>query len=248
MRLYLQVSRKNEYSIFVLIRNLFFYLIILHKKGAFNSNNLKVQLTVKKKKKGEGKGRRWNDINSFGKKKMGNTDRRIAIEDYFTDKNLQKLECQGHFSRVQSVDMCVLASGDVRIGSTSKDGHVIIWDLRKPESGKKKKRKLVCLKKWRISLGTSYDICVAMHPSGQYVAAGGLGNIVKIYQLQPAVRFVIDPWITLALSEGYISTIKFDKHDTVYFSSGDGKVFICKFLPKVEVMQTLSLDMGVETF
>ena len=120
----------------------------------------------------------------------------------------------GHQNKILS---CCWSRDSRRIASTSQDGHLIVWDG------------VMVAKRDLISLGTPFTLACAFDDTTEYVASGGLDNIVSIHRLrsphyQPARgargKFRL-PVVELSGHDGYVSSVKYVDTTTLLSASGD---------------------------
>lgn len=115
-------------------------------------------------------------------------------------------ELRGHFGKIYAMQW----SGDSRhLVSASQDGKLIVWNAATAN------------KVHAIPLRSSWVMAAAYSPSGNFVACGGLDNIVSVYQLPSAVDGQTGPPVELATHEGYVSSCRFIDDSTLLSSSGD---------------------------
>jgi len=119
---------------------------------------------------------------------------------------------RGHIGKVYA---CAWAQDSEHLVSASQDGKLLIWNTR------------TGLKKYAISLQSSWVMATDYSPSGRFVASGGLDNMVSIYEVKmdEAVAKDATP-IELMGHEGYVASCTFLDDDAILSTSGDSTIVL----------------------
>jgi len=119
---------------------------------------------------------------------------------------------RGHFGKVYA---CAWAADSEHLVSASQDGKLLIWNTR------------TGLKKYAISLQSSWVMATDYSPSGRLVASGGLDNMVSIYEVKmdEAVAKDANP-IELMGHEGYVASCTFFDDHRILSTSGDSTIVL----------------------
>lgn len=117
---------------------------------------------------------------------------------------------RGHFGKVYA---CAWSQDSEHLVSASQDGKLLIWNTR------------TGLKKYAISLQSSWVMATDYSPSGRFVASGGLDNMVSIYEVKmdEAVAKDATP-IELMGHEGYVASCTFLDDENILSTSGDSTI------------------------
>lgn len=126
---------------------------------------------------------------------------------------------RGHLGKVYSCAWSPVPDSKLMV-SASQDGKLIIWNA------------LTTFKQYAITLRTNWVMTCSYSNSGQYVASGGLDNIVSIFninQLTDASESTqpTTPHRELSQHTGYISACKFISNDKQILSSSGDMTCIC---------------------
>jgi len=116
---------------------------------------------------------------------------------------------KGHLNKIYDVHW---AKGSTHLVSACQDGRLIVWDG------------MTTNKLNAIPLRSCWVMSCAFAPSGQFVASGGLDNIVSVYDLndKPEGKDQLQrPKHELTGHNGYISGIRFLDDNRVLSSAGD---------------------------
>jgi len=119
---------------------------------------------------------------------------------------------RGHFGKVYA---CAWSQDSEHLVSASQDGKLLIWNTK------------TGLKKYAISLQSSWVMATDYSPSGRFVASGGLDNMVSIYEvkMEEAVARDTTP-IELMGHEGYVASCTFLDDDSILSTSGDSTIVL----------------------
>jgi len=119
---------------------------------------------------------------------------------------------RGHFGKVYA---CAWAQDSEHLVSASQDGKLLIWNTR------------TGLKKYAISLQSSWVMATDYSPSGRLVASGGLDNMVSIYEVKmdEAVAKDVSP-VELMGHEGYVASCTFLDDSKILSTSGDSTIVL----------------------
>jgi guanine nucleotide-binding protein G(I)/G(S)/G(T) subunit beta-1 len=114
---------------------------------------------------------------------------------------------RGHFGKVYA---CAWSQDSEHLVSASQDGKLLIWNTR---SG---------LKRYAISLQSSWVMATDYSPSGKFVASGGLDNMVSIFEVKMEESFAKDANpVELFGHEGYVASCTFLDDEQILSTSGD---------------------------
>jgi len=118
---------------------------------------------------------------------------------------------RGHFGKVYA---CAWAQDSEHLVSASQDGKLLIWNTR------------TGLKKYAISLQSSWVMATDYSPSGRYVASGGLDNMVSIYEVKMDEAISRDTPVELMGHEGYVASCTFLDDSRILSTSGDSTIVL----------------------
>jgi len=114
---------------------------------------------------------------------------------------------RGHFGKVYA---CSWSQDSEHLVSASQDGKLLIWNTK------------TGLKKYAISLQSSWVMATDYSPSGRFVASGGLDNMVSIFEVRMEEAFAKDAQpIELMGHEGYVASCTFIDDSEILSTSGD---------------------------
>jgi len=122
---------------------------------------------------------------------------------------------RGHFGKVYA---CAWSQDSEHLVSASQDGKLLIWNTR------------TGLKKYAISLQSSWVMATDYSPSGRFVASGGLDNMVSIYEVKmddggSGVAKDATP-VELMGHEGYVASCTFLDDQQILSTSGDSTIVL----------------------
>jgi len=119
---------------------------------------------------------------------------------------------RGHFGKVYA---CAWSQDSEHLVSASQDGKLLIWNTK------------TGLKKYAISLQSSWVMATDYSPSGRFVASGGLDNMVSIYEVRmdEAVAKDANP-VELMGHEGYVASCTFIDDMKILSTSGDSTIVL----------------------
>ncbi|KAG2374755.1 hypothetical protein C9374_010499 [Naegleria lovaniensis] len=126
---------------------------------------------------------------------------------------------RGHLGKVYSCAWSPVPDSKLMV-SASQDGKLIIWNA------------LTTYKQHAITLRTNWVMTCSYSNSGQYVASGGLDNIVSIFNINQLTEATdssqpTTPHRELSQHTGYISACKFISNDKQILSSSGDMTCIC---------------------
>jgi len=143
------------------------------------------------------------------------------IEEQHKPNQLSKLQCNlseykklsGHGNKVYGVDWNPLSSTN-RLVSVGRDGKLIFWNA---DTG---------YKRLAYNLDTEFIMTLKYSPNAQFVACGGLDDILSIFPVNADKSGIcndIEPQIYKAHT-GYISCLEYIDNNTILTASGDATI------------------------
>lgn len=136
---------------------------------------------------------------------------------------------KGHLLKIYALHW---AEDKVHLVSAAQDGKLLVWDTVSTN------------KTHVIPLRTTWVMCCAYSPSGNFVACGGLDNICSVYNLR-SKDVPIRPCRELGSHTGYLSSARFISDNQIISSSGDTTCILWDLVSGAQTVQFSEHDGDV---